>query len=169
MKTYYDTQAQQHEKNMKIKDSGIQKAAKKNKVGVYSTPRGEDTHILITMFVDPFTGMETHRITPNVLNAPMVQMLYATSHTTELQRLCSEYKRDLTVSPQEAQRVEAETKQQSGDTTGLWANLRRCRLTASNFGIICKCRPTTPVASLVKSFLYKSSSVSAPSIHWGRH
>ena len=86
----------------------------------------------------------------------------------ELQRLCSEYKNDLTVCQQEAQQIEEETRQQSADTTGLWVNLRRCRLTASNFGVICKRRLTTPVASLVKNLLYRSSSVSAPSIRWER-
>lgn len=47
-------------------------------------------------------------------------------------------------------------------------NLRRCRLTASNFGKICKRRLTTPVASMVKTLLYQASSLSAPSICWGR-
>ena len=60
------------------------------------------------------------------------------------------------------------THDNSDDPTGLWANLLRCRLTASNFGKICKCRPTTPVASVVKTLLYQSSSLSAPSIRWGR-
>lgn len=46
--------------------------------------------------------------------------------------------------------------------------LRRCRLTASNFGTVCKRRPTTPVAALVKNLVYKSSSLSAPSLRWGR-
>ena len=87
---------------------------------------------------------------------------------TELQRLCKEYKGDLNVCQKEAQRLEEDTRQQSEDGTGLWANLRRCRLTSSNFGVICKRRPTTPVACLVKNLLYKSSSVSAPSIRWGR-
>ncbi len=87
---------------------------------------------------------------------------------TELKRLCSEYKHDLIVSQQDAQRIEEETKQQSEDTTGLWSNLRRCRLTASNFGVICKRRSTTPVTPLVRSLVYKSSALSAPSLRWGR-
>lgn len=46
--------------------------------------------------------------------------------------------------------------------------LRRCRLTASNFGTVSKRRPSTPVAALVKTLVYKSSSFSAPSLRWGR-
>lgn len=79
-----------------------------------------------------------------------------------------EYKSDLTISEQEAQRIEEETRQQSDDPSGLWMTLRRCRLTASNFGIICKRRQTTPVAALVKNLVYKSSSFSAPSLRWGK-
>lgn len=86
----------------------------------------------------------------------------------ELQRLCTEYKQDLTVSQQEAQRIEEETRQQSEDPTGMWMRLRRSRLTASNFGVICKRRPTTPVAALIKNLLYKSSSYSVPSLRWGK-
>ena len=88
--------------------------------------------------------------------------------STELDCLCSEYKKDLTLSKQDAQQIEEDTRQQSDDPTGMWANLRRCRLTASNFGKICKRRLTTPVASMVKTLLYQSSSLSAPSIRWGR-
>ena len=71
----------------------------------------------------------------------------------ELECLCREYKQDLTVSQQEAQRIEEETRQQSEDPTGMWMRLRRSRLTASNFGTVCKRRPTTPVAALVKNLL----------------
>ncbi len=100
----------------------------------------------------------------------MVLKLYSQREVspTELQRLCSEYKSGLTIGKQEAQQIEEDTTQQSEDTTGLWANLHRCRITASNFGVICKRRPTTPVASMVKTLLYTSSLVSAPSLPWGR-
>ena len=86
----------------------------------------------------------------------------------ELQYLCKEFKKDLTICKQEAQRIEEETRQQSEDPSGLWMRLHRCRLTASNFGMICKRRATTPVAALVKNLLYKSSSYSAPSLRWGK-
>ena len=56
----------------------------------------------------------------------------------ELGRLCSEYKNDLNISGAEAQQIEEDTRQQSNDTSGMWMSLRRCRLTASNFGVICK-------------------------------
>lgn len=64
--------------------------------------------------------------------------------------------------------MEEETRQQSDDPSGLWRVLRKCRLTASNFGRIFKRRATTPVTSTVKSLLYMSPSLSAPSLRWGR-
>lgn len=87
---------------------------------------------------------------------------------TELQHLCREYKNDLTLSKEEAQRVEEDTRQQSDDPSGLWLKLRRCRITASNFGTVCKRRHTTPVAALVKNLVYKSLSTSVPSLRWGK-
>ena len=107
-------------------------------------------------------------------NSKAAQSSYGTAATQpdvspmELERLCREYKRDLTVSAHEAQRMEEETKQQSEDPSGLWMRLRRCRLTASNFGTVCKRRSTTPVGTLVKNLVYKSPSLSAPSLRWGR-
>ena len=86
----------------------------------------------------------------------------------ELHKLCQDYKNDLTLSTEEIKRIEDETKLQSEDPSGLWMLVRKCRLTASNFGTVCKRRPTTPVASLVKTIIYKSSSTSAPSLRWGR-
>lgn len=106
-------------------------------------------------------------------NSKAAQSSYGTSAVqpevspTELERLCREYKRDLTICQQEAQRIEEETRRQSEDPSGMWMNLRRCRLTASNFGTVCKRRPTTPVAAFVKNLLYKCSSFSAPSLRWG--
>lgn len=107
-------------------------------------------------------------------NSQAAQSSYGTAATqpevspAELKRLCNEYKRDLTICQQEAQRIEEETRQQHDDPTGLWMRLRRCRLTASNFGTICKRRPATPVTALVKTLIYKSSSFSAPSLRWGK-
>ena len=39
-------------------------------------------------------------------------------------------------------------------TTNLWMTVRRKHITASNFGIIAKCRSTTKVGALVKTLLY---------------
>ena len=64
--------------------------------------------------------------------------------------------------------MEEETKDQNDDPAGLWATIRSCRLTASNFGAVCKRRPTTPVACLVKTIVYKSYTVSSPSLRWGK-
>lgn len=74
----------------------------------------------------------------------------------------------ISVSQQEAERIEEETRSQSDDPSGLWMRLCSCRLTASNFGVICKRRQTTSVAALVKNLVYKSSSTSAPSLRWGK-
>ncbi len=107
-------------------------------------------------------------------NSKAAQTSYGSSATqpevseTELKHLCTEYKRDLTICQEEIQRIEEDTRQQSEDPSGLWLKLRRCRLTASNFGKVCKRRPTTPVTSTVKTLLYTSSSLSAPSLRWGR-
>lgn len=104
-------------------------------------------------------------------NSKAAQSAYGSKATqpevssTELQRLCKEYKSDLTICKKEAQ---CETRQQSEDPSGLWMKLRRCRLTASNFGTICKHRPKTPVTALVKNLIYKSSSFSASSLRWGK-
>lgn len=46
--------------------------------------------------------------------------------------------------------------------------MRRPRLTASNFGAICKHCPTTPVANAVKNLLYKAISPNVASLCWGQ-
>ena len=86
----------------------------------------------------------------------------------EVERLCKEFKNDLCLSEEEISRIEQETCEQSNDNTGQWRYLRRCRLTASNFGFICKRRKSTPVANAVKSLLYKSPSSNVSSLRWGR-
>ena len=88
--------------------------------------------------------------------------------SSEVHRLCEEYKSTLEVTENEAIQLEHETTQQSDDPTGLWNSLRKPRLTGSNFGLICKRRSSTPVANAVKNLLYRSVSTKVASLRWGR-
>lgn len=84
----------------------------------------------------------------------------------EVRRLCAEFKQSVRVSEADAIQIEIDTINQSHDMTGLWKSMRRTRLTASNFGTVCKRRQTTPVANLVKNLLYTNESKTA-SLRWG--
>lgn len=86
----------------------------------------------------------------------------------EVETLCKEFKSDLCLSEKKITEIEQQTRKQSNDNTGLWQYLRRCRLTASNFGMICKRRKSTPVANTVKTLLYRSPSSNVSSLRWGR-
>ena len=68
----------------------------------------------------------------------------------------------------EINRIQANTKDQGDDATGKWLLLRQQRITSSNFGVVCKRRASTPVANLVKTLLYPSTSTGSPSLKWGR-
>ncbi len=52
----------------------------------------------------------------------------------QLQEICCTYLRSLHVSPQQALDIEEATRQQADDTSGLWYEVRRPRLTGSRFG-----------------------------------
>ena len=86
----------------------------------------------------------------------------------DVKTLCKEFKKDLYLSKEDISQIEQETRDQSNDSSGRWKYLRRCRLTASNFGMICKRRKSTRVAGAVKSLLYSSLSCNVPSLRWGR-
>lgn len=86
----------------------------------------------------------------------------------EVHRLCREYKNQMSLSESEIERIQVETKDQANDTTGTWFNLRRSRITSSNFGVVCKRRQSTPVGNLVKTLLYSSSTINSPSLRWGQ-
>ena len=65
----------------------------------------------------------------------------------------------------EITKIEKETRDQSD--SGLWYHHRRIRLTAPNFGMVAKRRPTAPIANAVKNLLY-SKSINTKAIKWGR-
>ena len=73
----------------------------------------------------------------------------------QLDLLCASYLKGLHVTPEEATNIEEATRQQADDSTGLWYEVRKPRLTASRFGEVAKRRDTTPVARLVRSLLYE--------------
>ena len=85
---------------------------------------------------------------------------------TELKILCSEYlRREIAVNRAEAAKIEKDTRNQSD--SGIWYHHRRIRLTASNFGMIAKRRPTTPIANAVKTLLY-TKGANTKAMRWGR-
>ena len=84
--------------------------------------------------------------------------------STEVHRLCTEYRESMELSLDEIRQIEEDTRDQGDDISGLWLCLRRPRLTSSNFGVVCKRRSTTPVANLVKNLLYRSASNNASSL-----
>ncbi len=112
-----------------------------------------------------------HKLLPTTTDTSAAQRSYGPGSIQpdlppqEVNKLCSEYKIGLCVTKE---RAEQDTREQGNDNTGLWRYLRRCRLTASNFGLICKRRQTTPVASTIKSLLYRFPSPNVSSLRWGR-
>ena len=84
----------------------------------------------------------------------------------EVHRLCKEYKESLALSEAEITKISADTSEQG--SSSLWLQLRRSRLTSSNFGVVCKRRASTPVANLVKNLLYRSISSNVSSLRWER-
>ncbi|XP_067205374.1 uncharacterized protein [Linepithema humile] len=68
------------------------------------------------------------------------------------QQLEENYIEKLVENAERRQEIELETREQS--ECQLWHSLRRDMLTASNFGTVCRMRPTTSCASTIKSILY---------------
>jgi len=61
--------------------------------------------------------------------------------------------------------IECDTRDQSN--CELWHSLRKIMLTASNFGVVCRMRPTTSCASIVKNILFPPS-IDTAAMKYGR-
>lgn len=66
----------------------------------------------------------------------------------------------------ERNRIERETILQAG--SGEWLETRRKMLTASNFGKVCRMKPTTSCKNNVKSIIYSSDILQVPALEHGR-
>lgn len=78
----------------------------------------------------------------------------------------SEFLNTLTNLQQNSNCIERETVLQAG--SGRWLEMRRKMLTASNFGKVCRMRPTTSCKNIVKNMLY-SHVLNVPSLEHGRN
>lgn len=81
-----------------------------------------------------------------------------------MERESEEFLASLKKTDEESHRIERETVLQSDSSE--WLELRRSLLTASNFGRVCKMRPTTGCESLVKQILY--TVVDCEAMQYGR-
>ncbi|KAF2891755.1 hypothetical protein ILUMI_14418, partial [Ignelater luminosus] len=65
--------------------------------------------------------------------------------------------------------VEIERQTIGQHVNPLWLNIRRDRLTASNFGTICRRRPSTSCHAIVQNFISGKDEMNLPaSIRYGR-
>ena len=62
---------------------------------------------------------------------------------------------------------ERKTREQSDSE--LWLSLRKIMLTASNFGTVCRMRPTTSCTATVKNILFPPSIDTASNEIWSRY
>jgi len=77
----------------------------------------------------------------------------------QLTKKKNEFIQSLTISEQAKQKLEFETRNQADSQ--IWLNERRNRLTASNFGRICKMRPNTSCKNNVFDILYGNTKTRA--------
>lgn len=82
-----------------------------------------------------------------------------------LEKKCTEFLATLTVTKDERDQIVQETTGQADCQR--WHELRRVRLTASKFGVVCRRKDTTSCRNLVKQLLYMPS-VSTPATEYGR-
>ena len=121
------------------------------------------------------TGSASAQTSPAVLSA--VQDLSQTDHdmqlllqgpqAEDLKRLCEEKRASLTVTLQERNQIECDTRGQADNEE--WYRHRQHRVTASNFGKIIKLRASTSPTSLLKSLLgYTTVPKTLPALMWGK-
>ena len=79
--------------------------------------------------------------------------------------LCNDFLDSLQVTPEQAYQLRMATIQQEDSPSSLWQQLQRCRLTASNFGLVAKRKQKFD--KLVETILYRPPPSSAAAIEWG--
>ena len=111
------------------------------------------------------------QITPAV-SSPNVEQKFIFPRTKQQQEAaCLKILEELTISDEAASRLEQQTKSQSN--SDLWHNACAGRITASNFGRICKCswfksRDVTKVQLIIKDLVYPRKFNHLPvAIKWG--
>ena len=87
---------------------------------------------------EPSTAASSHKRPMGLASQPDISRVRA-------DQLCSEYKSGLNVTREERERIKIATRSQSSEE--LWFQERKCRITASNIGVIARRRSTTPVAT----------------------
>ncbi|XP_063240064.1 uncharacterized protein LOC134540920 [Bacillus rossius redtenbacheri] len=83
----------------------------------------------------------------------------------QLAEKCENFVESLNVTSEQQEEIAIQTKDQADCIS--WHELRRVRLTASNFGTVCRRKESTPCANLVKNLLYKPS-VNTKATEYGR-
>ena len=83
----------------------------------------------------------------------------------DVKQWCDQLEQDLTLTPSAAEKVCTETNAQASSPA--WYRERVCRLTASNFGLVCKRRPTHR-SSLVDQLLYVDPPAAVSALQLGR-
>lgn len=81
-----------------------------------------------------------------------------------LQQKCSEFLISLQITKEEQDKILEDTVLQG--ESQVWHDMRRSRLTASNFGVVCKRKDTTSCSNLVKKLLYQPQVVT-PAMEYG--
>ena len=116
----------------------------------------EGKKLCISLLLDPIYCEErATNLQPDAYSIPSVSNLKST---------IQEFKKSLEVSQDEARKIERDTRDQRMSST--WFNVRRYRLTASNFGAVISRKPDTPPDKLVLQIL-RPTNFTSPAIQYG--